>query len=169
MGRALANHRLMAPWRWKYIESDKTSECIFCTKPEASDDEGLIVHRGDRCFVILNAFPYTNGHVMVAPFEHAGRLQDLDPATAEELIRLTQRSLAALDQAYRPQGYNVGANLGAVAGAGVEDHVHMHVVPRGKGDTNFMPVVGDVRVLPEELTDTLRKVRSAFGAGEPPA
>ena len=157
----------MAPWRWDYIESDKTSECIFCTKPALGDDEkGLIVHRGERCFVMLNAFPYTNGHVMVAPFEHTAKLHELDAETAEEMIRLTQRSLAALDRAYGPQGYNVGANLGAVAGAGVEDHVHMHVVPRWKGDTNFMPVVADVRVLPEELPDTLRKVREAFAAGE---
>lgn len=157
----------MAPWRWKYIESDKTSECILCTKPRLADDEGLIVHRGERCFVILNAFPYTNGHVMVAPFQHSARLQDLDSETAEELIGLTQRSLTALDAAYGPQGYNIGANLGAVAGAGVEDHFHMHVVPRWKGDTNFMPVVGDVRVLPEELTDTLAKVRAAFASLEP--
>jgi ATP adenylyltransferase len=152
----------MAPWRWKYIESDKTSECFFCADSGLDDDERLIVHRGERCFVILNAFPYTNGHVMVAPYEHVAKLQDLDAPTAHELIGLAQQSLEALDRAYGPQGYNVGANLGAVAGAGVEDHVHMHVVPRWKGDTNFMPVVADVRVLPEELSDTLRKMRDAF-------
>ncbi len=144
------------------MESDKKSECIFCTKPASSDDEGLIVHRGDRCFVILNAYPYTNGHVMVAPFDHIARLQDLDEPTAAELMALTQRCLRALESAYGPQGYNLGANLGAVAGAGVEDHLHMHVVPRWRGDTNFMPVVGDTRVLPEELGDSLRRLREAF-------
>lgn len=159
----MANFRLWAPWRLKYIESDKTAECIFCTKPRLSDDdEGLIVHRGERCFVILNAFPYTNGHVMVAPYDHVAKLQALDPETATEMMALVQRCLRALDGTYGPQGYNLGANLGAVAGAGVEDHVHVHVVPRWQGDTNFMPVVGDTRVLPEHLGDTLRKVRTVF-------
>lgn len=163
----MANHRIWAPWRLKYIESDKTAEqCIFCAKPALGDDEGLIVHRGERCFVILNAFPYTNGHVMVAPFEHVAKLQDLGPDAAVELTSLTQQSLRALDRAYGPQGYNLGANLGAVAGAGVEDHVHLHIVPRWQGDTNFMPVVADTRVMPEDLGDTFRKVRDAFASLE---
>ncbi|MEX0993754.1 MAG: HIT domain-containing protein [Solirubrobacterales bacterium] len=159
----MANHRIWAPWRLDYVKSDKSGECIFCAKPARDDDdEGLIAHRGERCFVILNAFPYTNGHLMVSPYEHVGRIEQLDEATANELMSLAQRCVRALELAYGPQGYNLGANLGSVAGAGVEHHVHMHVVPRWKGDTNFMPVVGDVRVLPEELGDTLRNIREAF-------
>ncbi len=163
MGADLASHRLWAPWRLEYIESDKTGECIFCAKPALEDDErSLIPYRGRRCFVMLNAFPYTNGHVMIAPYEHCAELQDLEAETASELMELTQLSLRALAGAYGPEGYNVGANLGAVAGAGVEHHVHMHVVPRWKGDTNFMPVVGDTRVLPQSLEDSFATVRDAF-------
>jgi ATP adenylyltransferase len=112
--------------------------------------------------VILNAFPYTNGHVMVAPFEHVAKLEELDPTTSSELMTLTQSSIRVLEDAYRPDGYNVGANLGRVAGAGMEHHVHLHVVPRWKGDTNFMPVVGDTRVMPEQLGDTLGRLHAAF-------
>jgi ATP adenylyltransferase len=161
----MANQRLWAPWRLEYIKSDKTGECIFCTRPASDDDESsLIPHRGERCFVMLNAFPYTNGHLMVAPYEHTARLQDLDEETASELMSLTQRSLRALDNAYHPDGYNVGVNLGTIAGAGMADHVHLHVVPRWAGDTNFMPVVADTRVMPERLEDSYRTVRDAFSA-----
>jgi ATP adenylyltransferase len=160
----MSTQRLWAPWRLEYIESDKTEDCIFCTKPASGDDQAaLIPHRGDRCFVILNAFPYTNGHLMIAPYEHTARLESLEEATAAELMRLTQISLRALDGAYGPDGYNVGANLGEVAGAGVAEHVHLHIVPRWGGDTNFMPVIGDTRVLPERLEDSYRRVRDAFG------
>jgi ATP adenylyltransferase len=163
MPTPLANHRIWAPWRLQYIKSDKSDECIFCAKPAAGDDRaGLIVHRGDRCYVMLNAFPYTSGHVMVAPFEHRADLQNLDAATAAELIALAQRSMRVLDRVYGPEGYNVGANLGAVAGAGIEDHVHLHVVPRWKGDTNFMPVLGDTRVLPERLEDSWTNIHEGF-------
>jgi ATP adenylyltransferase len=160
----LANHRLWAPWRLQYLKGEKSTDCIFCAKPALEDDESaLIVHRGGRCYVMLNAFPYTNGHVMVAPFEHVGDLRDLDEATAAELVALTQRSLAAIERTYGAEGFNLGTNIGDVAGAGFADHVHMHVVPRWKGDTNFMPVVGDVRVMPEALPDSWRKLREAFG------
>jgi ATP adenylyltransferase len=159
----LANHRLWAPWRLRYLEGEKSDDCIFCSKPALGDDEqALIVHRGDSCYVILNAFPYTNGHVMVAPYEHLGDLRDLQAAAATELIRLTQRALAAIEQAYGPDGFNLGINQGEVAGAGFAGHVHQHVVPRWKGDTNFMPVVGDTRVMPEALPDSWRKLRAAF-------
>jgi ATP adenylyltransferase len=166
--RRLANERIWAPWRLEYIKGDKTDECILCALPAADDDRAsLIVHRGESCFVILNAFPYTNGHVMVAPYAHTARLEELDPPTAAELMHLAQRSVRALERAYGPEGYNVGANIGAVAGAGVEDHVHMHVVPRWKGDTNFMPVLGDVRVLPQRLEDSWEDLRTAFeGLGD---
>jgi ATP adenylyltransferase len=158
----LAAARLWAPWRLEYIKGNKADECIFCAKPALDDAAGLIVRRGERCFVMLNAFPYTSGHVMVAPYEHTADLTGLDEATSLELMALTQASLRALAEAYGPDGYNVGANLGTVAGAGIADHVHVHVVPRWEGDTNFMPVLGDVRVLPESLEDTHRRLKDAF-------
>lgn len=158
----MAAERLWAPWRVEYIRGDKPGECIFCAKPELDDEAALIVRRGDRCFVMLNGFPYTSGHVMVAPYLHTADLAGLDPATSQELMKLTQESLRAIGAAYGPNGFNLGANLGSVAGAGVADHVHMHVVPRWEGDTNFMPVVGEVRVLPESLEDTQRRLKQAF-------
>jgi ATP adenylyltransferase len=160
--RTLAAERLWAPWRIEYIRGDKPDECIFCTKPKLDDEEALIVRRGKRCFVMLNGYPYTSGHVMVAPYRHTADLTELDPDTSDELIALVQESIRAIRIAYRPEGFNVGANLGTVAGAGVADHVHLHVVPRWEGDTNFMPVVGEVRVLPESLDDTWRNLKEAF-------
>ena len=163
----MANDRIWAPWRLEYIKGEKTNECIFCSKPEDGDDRGaLVVHRGERCFVMLNAFPYTSGHVMVAPYAHGARLDELEPETAAEMMALAQRSIRVLDATYGPEGYNVGANLGAVAGAGVEDHVHLHVVPRWKGDTNFMPVLGDVHVLPQSLEESWETIHSGFAALE---
>ena len=164
----MANHRLWAPWRSTYIKGEKSDDCIFCTKPSLPDEEGLVVHRGERCFVMLNAFPYTNGHVMVAPYEHTAVLQDLDEPTSNEVIALVQRSLQAIGSSYRPDGYNVGANLGSAAGAGVTGHFHMHVVPRWEGDTNFMSVVDDVRVLPESLEDSYQSLKQGFAAVEAP-
>jgi ATP adenylyltransferase len=159
----LANHRLWAPWRLEYLKGEKSSDCIFCSKPALGDDErAFIVHRGSSCYVMLNAFPYTNGHLMVAPFEHAGDLRDLPSHATGELMALTQRSLSAIERVYGADGFNLGANLGEIAGAGFADHFHMHVVPRWKGDTNFMPVVGDTRVLPEALPDSWQKLRDAF-------
>ena len=159
----MASHRLWAPWRLEYLKGEKSSDCIFCSKPALSDEEALIVARGDRCYVMLNGFPYTNGHVMVAPYEHLRDLRDLDPETAAELMALTQGSLDAIERVYGPEGFNLGVNLGDVAGAGFAGHVHQHVVPRWKGDTNFMPVVGDTRVMPEALPDSWRRLRDAFG------
>ena len=160
----MANHRLWAPWRLQYLKGEKSSDCIFCSKPALGDDEAaLIVHRGSSCYVILNAFPYTSGHLMVAPYDHVGDLRDLPAETAGELLSLAQRSLGAIERVYRPEGFNLGANLGEVAGAGFAEHVHMHVVPRWKGDTNFMPVVGDTSVMPEALPDSWRRLREAFG------
>jgi ATP adenylyltransferase len=158
----LAAERLWAPWRLEYIKGDTPGECIFCAKPALDDESALIVHRGERCFVMLNAYPYTSGHVMVAPHLHTADLAALDEPTSHELFALTQRSLQAIAAAYAPEGFNVGANLGSVAGAGIADHVHMHVVPRWEGDTNFMPVVGEVRVLPQSLEDTHRTLKEAF-------
>lgn len=160
----MSAERIWAPWRLQYIKGEKSDECIFCTKPALEDESALIVRRGDRCFVMLNAFPYTSGHVMVAPYEHIADLAALDEQTAGELIALTQESIKAIRGAYGPEGFNVGANLGTVAGAGVADHVHMHVVPRWEGDTNFMSVIGEVRVLPESLEDTQRNLKEAFAS-----
>ena len=139
-----------------------SSGCIFCEALARGDDEPLIIHRGSRAFVILNKFPYNNGHLMVVANRHVGRLTALDDAELAEIMTLTQAAERALDAVYRPHAYNVGLNLGKPAGAGVLDHLHMHVVPRWDGDTNFMSVVGDTRVLPEELPATAARLRAAF-------
>ena len=162
----MANYRIWAPWRLEYVKDaakDNEDECIFCAKPAADDDEAnLIVHRGERCFVILNLFPYTNGHLMVAPYEHVWALQDLDADTVAEIMALAQKAMRRLEEVYSPQGYNVGFNQGRIAGAGFENHIHMHVVPRWGGDTNFMPVLADVRVLPEALVESQRRLAARF-------
>jgi ATP adenylyltransferase len=158
--------RIWAPWRFEYVKDaskDKESECVFCAALDpASDDANLVLHRGERCFVILNKFPYTNGHLMVAPYEHIAQLQGLDEETATEIMSLAQRAIAALETTYSPHGYNVGFNQGRVAGAGVEHHIHMHIVPRWGGDTNFMPVLGDTRVMNQTLEDSYATLKGAF-------
>ena len=162
----MANYRIWAPWRLEYVKDaakDNEDDCIFCAKPAADDDEAnLIVHRGERCFVILNLFPYTNGHLMVAPYEHVGALQDLDADTVAEIMALAQKAMRRLEQVYSPQGYNVGFNQGRIAGAGFENHIHMHVVPRWGGDTNFMPVLADTRVMPQTLQQSYEALRGGF-------
>ena len=164
----VANHRIWAPERFKYVKDaskDNEEECIFCAKQAEDDDEAnLIVHRGESCFVILNLYPYTNGHLMVAPYEHTAALQDLDAETVAEMMALAQRAMGRLEEIYSPHGYNVGFNQGRVAGAGVEHHIHLHVVPRWGGDTNFMTVVGDVRIVPQaidQLYEELMRCRSS--------
>jgi ATP adenylyltransferase len=148
----------------KDASKDNEEECIFCAKPAAEDDEAnLIVHRGKRCFVILNLFPYTNGHLMVAPFEHIGLLQDLDAPTVAEMMGLAQRAIERLEEVYEPEGYNVGFNQGRIAGAGYEGHIHLHVVPRWAGDTNYMPVLADTRVMPQTLEQSYEALRGGFG------
>ena len=137
--------------------------CVFCDAPRLSDPESLVVHSGSRCFVVLNLYPYNNGHLMVVPFRHVATLSDLTTDELHELAVLTQRSEAALAEAYQPHGLNVGMNLGKPAGAGVLDHLHLHIVPRWNGDTNFMSVVGETRVLPEELPATAARLRVEFG------
>jgi ATP adenylyltransferase len=159
----VAEQRLWAPWRLEYIQGPKSDECIFCTALASDDDAAsYLLHRGERCFVMLNAYPYTSGHVMISPNEHVSSLEELDSDTLLELMTLTQRSLGAIREAYGPEGFNMGVNQGKVAGAGVEDHVHLHVVPRWAGDTNFMPVVGDVRVLPQSLDDSYEALSKLF-------
>jgi ATP adenylyltransferase len=155
---------LFAPWRYEYLLSDKTdNRCFFCEAAQAGDDlETLVVHRGRKVFVILNRYPYTNGHVMVAPYAHEARLSVSPQDTLDELIATVARAERILTKAYRADGLNVGMNLGAAAGAGVETHYHVHVVPRWKGDTNFMTVTGEVRVVPEEPSATLARLRPLF-------
>ena len=164
----MANHRIWAPWRLKYVKGasdDAEGECIFCDFPAQSpenDEANLIVHRGEHCFVILNKFPYTNGHLMVAPYEHLASLADVPAETVAEMMALSQRAITILKGAYAPQGYNVGVNQGRVAGAGVEHHIHMHVVPRWGGDTNFMPVLADTRVMPQTLEQSYEALAGSF-------
>jgi ATP adenylyltransferase len=157
----MPEQKLWAPWRLEYIRRSGPDECIFCraASPEGEDAENHVVHRGERCFVLLNAFPYASGHLMIAPYEHVPSIEDLDSGALAELMALTQRALAALRANYGPEGFNLGINLGKVAGAGFEDHVHLHVVPRWGGDTNFMPVVGDTRVLPQALHESWVELR----------
>jgi ATP adenylyltransferase len=162
----VANYRIWAPWRLEYVKDaakDKEEECIFCTKPAEDDDEAnFIVHRGAQCYVILNTFPYTNGHLMVAPYEHTPALQDLDSSTVAEIMALAQQAMRRLEETYSPHGYNVGFNQGRIAGAGFENHIHMHVVPRWGGDTNFMPVLADTRVMPQTLEQSYEALRGGF-------
>lgn len=161
----LVTKPLWAPWRLEYVGSADAAEgCFFCVALEGTDEDGLIVHRGERCFVILNKFPYASGHLLVAPVRHIGEFAELDDAEALELHRLAAHGVAALGETYGPEGYNLGWNLGRVAGAGVLDHAHLHVVPRWAGDTNFMPVLADVKVLPEHLAETRRRLAAAWPA-----
>jgi ATP adenylyltransferase len=154
---------LWAPWRLEYIQqADEQEGCIFCHAAETDDESGLVVHRGSQAFVLLNKFPYASGHLMVAPFRHVGEFTELDDEEALEIHRLAGQGMGALAQLYGPQGFNLGWNLGRIAGAGVTDHVHLHVVPRWAGDTNFMPVLADVKVLPEHLVETRRKLADAW-------
>jgi ATP adenylyltransferase len=143
---------LWAPWRIDYIKGHKPAECIFCacSAPE-NDEANLVVHRSARCFVILNRYPYNNGHLMVVPFVHVPTIELLGPETLAELMTVTRISLAVLREAMHPGGFNIGINQGEAAGAGVADHVHQHVVPRWAGDTNFMPVLSETRVMPQSL------------------
>ncbi|HKD32304.1 MAG TPA: HIT domain-containing protein [Gaiellaceae bacterium] len=155
--------QLWAPWRLEYVaQADEDTECIFCRAARLPDEEGLVVHRGERALVVLNKFPYTSGHLMVAPYRHVGDFADLTDEEALEIHRLGERGLGALAEVYGPHGYNLGWNLGRIAGAGIVDHIHLHVVPRWAGDTNFMPVLADVKVLPEHLIETRRRLAEAW-------
>ena len=156
---------LWAPWRLEYVQSaDEQPGCVFCLAAGGDDEERLVVHRGDNAFVVLNKFPYSSGHLMVAPYRHAGDFADLTNDEALEIHALTRRGLDALRELYAPDGFNLGWNLGRVAGAGVVDHVHLHVVPRWGGDTNFMPVLADVKVIPEHLEETRGRLTRAWPA-----
>ena len=155
--------RLWAPWRMTYIRSEKPAECVFCKVVQKDrDKENLILWRGDHGFLILNRYPYNNGHLMVVPYEHTPSIEDLGPEALLDLMTMVQQSLALLRKAMNPDAFNVGINLGEAAGAGITAHVHIHIVPRWSGDTNFMPVLGQTRVIPDALDNTYDSLMEAL-------
>jgi ATP adenylyltransferase len=155
--------QLWAPWRLEYVATaDEQEGCVFCRAAEGDDEEHLVVHRGELAFVLLNKFPYSSGHLLVAPYRHGLGFADLDDAEALAIHRLGAEGTAALERVYGPEGFNLGWNLGRIAGAGIPDHGHLHVVPRWAGDTSFMPVLADVKVLPEHLVVTRRRLADAW-------
>ena len=156
---------MWSPWRYDYLASTgkKSPSCVFCVDEDRSNDaERLIVFRGSHNFIILNLFPYTSGHVMVAPYEHLDTIAVAKAEQLSEMMQLAQRCIGALQKLYRPEGFNIGMNLGQAAGAGIREHFHLHVVPRWVGDANFMSIVGETRVLPEELGQTYERLKSAL-------
>ena len=156
---------IFSPWRYKYIASaDKDTGCVFCRARDGEDDEFLIVYRGGLNFIILNLYPYTSGHLMIIPYEHTDSLAAADSNTTAEMMDLAKRAQVALEAEYRPDGFNIGMNLGRSAGAGVADHIHLHVVPRWTGDANFVSIVGETRVLPEDLATTYEKLKKHLGS-----
>ena len=160
---------LWSPWRLEYLEGSRTQGCVFCNAVGSTDDrKNLVLLRGEHAFLILNRYPYNNGHFMVVPYSHVPSLELLDTPTLTEIMVLLNRGILALRDSMAPEGYNVGANLGQVAGAGIQEHVHIHVVPRWLGDTNFMPVVGDLRVVPETWLQTYDRLLSALQCGTLP-
>ena len=156
---------LWTPWRYAYVSTaEKASGCVFCDAANAGDDEkARIVHRGENCFVILNTFPYTPGHVMIVPYAHLDELRKLPPEAAQEMMELSQRMESVLRELYHPDGINLGMNIGKAAGAGIAGHIHMHVLPRWVADANFLSVVSETRVLPETLEETWKRMTVAMG------
>lgn len=154
---------LWAPWRMEYILSEKTVGCLFCQKlAENSDTQNYILRRADHSFVMMNYYPYNNGHLMIVPYRHVANLSDLNPAEQVELMALVCRCQGVLLKAMKPEGFNIGMNLGKIAGAGVEQHLHFHIVPRWNGDTNFMPVTGHTKVIPQALNESYAFLKPLF-------
>jgi ATP adenylyltransferase len=154
---------IWAPWRIRYVRSEKPKGCILCDKPkENKDAENYILYRGKLNFVMLNAYPYNPGHLMVVPYRHAASLVELTEKERNEHYALVTRGIEVLQAVFTPAGFNIGANLGKVAGAGIDDHFHSHIVPRWNGDTNFVPVLSDVRVIPQALQDTYQDLAGKF-------
>lgn len=157
--------QLWTPWRYAYVTgADRISGCIFCDAPKQPDLQARIVHRGAHCYVILNTYPYTNGHVMVVPYAHLDELQKLPSEAAQEMMALTQKMESVLRKLYVPDGINLGMNIGKAAGAGVAGHIHMHILPRWVADANFVSVIGETRVLPESLDMTWERIRGALAS-----
>jgi ATP adenylyltransferase len=154
--------RLWAPWRLSYVTGERPEGCVFCNHLKQSDEDALIVHRGERAYVVLNLYPFGSGHLMIVPIRHIAAPRDLEAEERVELWDLLDRSLEAIEAALGAQGHNVGFNLGAAAGAGIADHLHMHVVPRWSGDYNFMPVLADIRVMPQYLAETRAALVAAW-------
>ncbi|NOK60565.1 MAG: HIT domain-containing protein [Chloroflexi bacterium AL-W] len=154
------------PWRMAYIKRSDTEQdegCILCAKGrEAPSEDNLVLFQGHSCYVIMNLYPYNTGHLMVVPYEHTADLPGLDSAIAQELFDLTRRCIPILEQTFAPHGFNTGMNLGRTAGAGIDEHLHMHIVPRWNGDTNFMPIVGGTKLIPEALDQSYRKLKPHF-------
>ncbi len=162
--------RLFSPWRSRYItsffhEGKEKGECVLCAAPVANDDDGrYLVHRGTTSYVVMNLYPYNSGHLMVVPYRHCADLTLLTAEETTEIMELTKRMIRALRAVSNPDGFNVGSNLGRTAGAGIDQHVHLHIVPRWSGDTNFMPVLADTKLISEDMEETLRKLRAALAA-----
>jgi ATP adenylyltransferase len=155
--------RLWAPWRLEYIAEEKRPGCVFCNAAGEGDDaQSLILHRGASCFVILNRFPYNNGHLMVVPYTHERDLEALDESTLLELLTLARRAASIMGRLMRAEGFNLGLNVGRTAGAGIDEHLHLHVVPRWNGDTNYMPVLGDTKIIPQSLQACYELLAPAF-------
>ena len=155
--------QIWAPWRIEYIEMEKPKGCILCDKPKENNDAlNYILYRGDKNFVIMNTYPYNPGHLLIAPYRHIANLEELNDEELYEHWQIISRSLKVLRQVFNPGGFNIGINLGKAAGAGIEEHVHTHIVPRWYADTNFMPVLANIRVLPQALAETYEKLKGKF-------
>lgn len=161
--------RLWSPWRYEYIaaggaDNSESGGCIFCRLRDDADNDqtNFVLHRAANNFIVLNIYPYISGHLLLVPYEHVGELDAAKKETTDELMDLTKRCQTVLREVYRPNGFNIGMNLGRSAGAGIADHIHIHIMPRWSGDTNFMTAVGETRVIPEDLTSTYQKLREKF-------
>ena len=155
--------KIFAPWRIGYIQATKDEGCILCDLPrEERDEENLILHRGKSSFIIMNRYPYNPGHLMIAPYKHVGVIEELDTDEIYEIIDLCKLAIRVIKSCMEPDGFNIGMNLGRIAGAGIDDHIHLHIVPRWSGDTNFMPVLAGTDVIPEALKETYKKLKEAL-------
>jgi len=159
--------RLWAPWRMSYLTAEREEGCVFCTRPKEDksfDKDDLVLYRGKYCYVIMNLYPYNNGHCMVVPYQHTGDFTDLNDDEMLELMQLAKMTINVFKKVFNPEGFNTGFNIGKAAGAGIREHIHFHVLPRWVGDTNFMPVLGETRVISEHIHDTYDKLKEAFDA-----
>ncbi len=158
---------IWSPWRYEYIkELSKERECLFCKLPRMSDDEAFIVYRGEYSYIVLNTYPYNSGHVMIAPYRHIGLIEELNDREIDEMMKFVKKIVVVMKKAFNPDGFNIGINIGKAAGAGVEDHIHIHVVPRWTGDSNFLPVASSYKSLPIALTETYKLLKKVWNSIE---